>query len=52
VKDLYDKNFKALEKEFESEYDKISHTQSGALIALPEVLISIPSKHMVAHNHL
>ena len=22
------------------------------LIALPEVLSSIPSKHMVAHNHL
>ena len=24
----------------------------GALTALPEVLSSIPSNHMVAHNHL
>ena len=24
----------------------------GALAALPEVLSSIPSNHMVAHNHL
>jgi hypothetical protein len=26
--------------------------QLRALIALPEVLSSIPSNHMVAHNHL
>jgi hypothetical protein len=26
--------------------------QLRALIALPEVLCSIPSNHMVAHNHL
>jgi hypothetical protein len=26
--------------------------QLGALTALPEVLSSIPSNHMVAHNHL
>jgi hypothetical protein len=26
--------------------------QVRALTALPEVLISIPSNHMVAHNHL
>jgi hypothetical protein len=25
---------------------------SGALTALPEVLSSIPSNHMVAHSHL
>jgi hypothetical protein len=26
--------------------------QLRALVALPEVLSSIPSNHMVAHNHL
>jgi hypothetical protein len=50
VKDPYDNNLK---KEMEEE---LRRRQEGAgevvLTALPEVLSSIPSNHMVAHNRL
>ena len=46
------------DKEFKEAY-KTSATGAGemaqwlrALTALPEVLSSVPSNHMVAHNHL
>jgi len=51
LKNLYEKNFKTLKKGNEESAGEMAQ-QLREFIALPEVLSSIPSNHMVVHNHL